>query len=219
MLAAAFISQGTESLRRPMSAADAARPTLAGLRKLPDPLGSWVPGDPETFAKITAATQIGGGLLLATGRLPRLASAALAATVLPANLGMHMFWSETDPVSRARKRRDFMVDLSLLGGLIIASADTAGKPSLSWRGRRAVRRVSEAVSQTAGGETVADKVSHGLQASAARGKDLIETAGERSTPVIIAARKRGGEALAASRDLAETLAAEAKTEARRPARR
>lgn len=149
MLAAAFISQGAESLRRPTSAADAARPTLEGLRRLPDPVASRVPENPDTFARITAATQVAGGLLLATGRLPRVASAALAVTVLPANLGSHMFWDDADGVSRARKRRDFMVDLSLLGGLIIATADTAGKPSLSWRGRRAARRTAEALALTA----------------------------------------------------------------------
>lgn len=218
LLAAAFVSQGVEALRRPMSAADAARPTVAGLRKLPDPIGSSVPENPDTLAKVTAATQIGGGLLLATGRLPRLASAALAATVLPANLGTHMFWAEPDPISKARKRRDFMVDLSLLGGLIIASADTAGKPSLGWRGRRAARRLSEAVGLAAGTETVTDKVTHGLQSGAHRGKELVEAAGERSAPLIHTARKRGEEVLEATRERASNLAAEAKSEAKRLAR-
>lgn len=190
MLAAAFISQGAEALRRPTSAADAARPSLAGLRRLPDPLRSRVPDNPDTLAKVTAAAQIGGGLLLATGRLPRLASAALAATVLPANLGMHMFWAEPDNASRARKRRDFMADVSLLGGLIIASADTAGKPSLGWRGRRAARRVSEAVGLAAGADGLTERIGHTLHTGAVRGKDL-----------------------------AGTLAADAKSEARRLARR
>ena len=108
-------------------------------------MGPNVPRDAETFAKITAAVQIGGGILLATGKVPRLASAALAATVIPANVGSHMFWNEVDPELKARKRKDFLTDLSLLGGLIIASADTAGKPSLGWRGRRAAHKVSGAV--------------------------------------------------------------------------
>ena len=107
--------------------------------------------DPETFAQVNAAIQIGGGLLLATGKLPRVASAALAFTVLPANLGAHMFWNEIDPELKARKRQQFLTDLSLLGGLMIASADTAGKPSLGWRGRRAAERISERVSVSAAG--------------------------------------------------------------------
>ena len=137
MLAAAFVGQGIDALRSPKPAADAARPTLEGLQKLPEPVASTVPKNAETFAKATAAVQIAGGLLLATGRVPRLASAVLAATVIPANLGAHMFWNEVDPGRKAAKRRDFLTDISLLGGLIIAAADTAGKPSLGWRGRQA----------------------------------------------------------------------------------
>ena len=188
MLAAVFISQGAEALRRPAAAADAAGPTLAGLRKLPDPVGSRVPDNPDTVARVTAATQVAGGLLLAAGRVPRIASAALAVAELPANLGAHMFWAEPDAVTRSRKRRDFMVDLSLLGGLIIATADTAGKPSLGWRGRRAAKRVTEAVALTAA---------------------------ERSAPLIATARKQAGERVEMTRDRVGSLAEEAKTEARR----
>src|SRR6201999_4496526 len=90
MLSAVFISRGVDALRSPKPAADAARPTLEGLQKLPDPVGSKVPADAETFARINAAIQIGGGVLLATGKVPRLASGALAATVIPGNLGAHM---------------------------------------------------------------------------------------------------------------------------------
>ena len=228
MLAAAFI-RGVDGLRRPSSAADAARPTLEGLRKLPDPVASRVPDNPDTFARVTAATQVAGGLLLATGRLPRLASAELAVTVLPANLGAHMFWDEPDALSRARKPRDFMVDLSLLGGLIIAAVDTAGKPSLSWRGRRAARRLAEAAAVTAGAETLTTKVGHALYTGAARGKELAGTAGERgkelaetaadrSAPLIASARKHGESALETTRERVGTLAAETKREAKRLAK-
>lgn len=222
MLAAAFISQGVDSLRRPMSAADAARPTLVGLRKLPEPVSSRVPESPESFARVTAAAQVGGGLLLASGRLPRLASAMLAATVLPANLGSHMFWSESDPVAKTRQRHEFMIDLSLLGGLMIASVDTAGKPSLGWRGRRAARRVSEAV--TAGltkpaTDGVAEKVTHGLHAGAQRGHELVDVAAERGAPLLEAARKRGEAALEVTRDRGGKLAQQAKTAANSEASR
>lgn len=204
MLAAVFIGQGFEALRSPKPAAEAARPALEGLQKLPDPVGSGVPRDAETFAKINAAVQIGGGLLLASGRLPRLASAALAGTVIPANLGAHMFWDEPDQQLKAEKRRAFLTDLSLVGGLIIASADTAGKPSLGWRGRRAARKVTEAVSGGLPGSSqglldsdlldkVGPKVGHGLQVGAERGRELAVAAGERTAPLLETALKRGAE--------------------------
>jgi uncharacterized membrane protein YphA (DoxX/SURF4 family) len=200
LLSAAFIGQGIESLLNPKLAAQAAAPTLDGLRALPDSVSSGIPSDPQTFAQINAAVQIGGGLLLATGKAPRVASAALALTVLPANLGAHMFWSESDPQLKAQKRRDFLTDLSLLGGLMIASADTAGKPSLGWRGRRAAERLSERVSSALPGSDAAsdgdfgelgEKIVHGLQVGAERGRELAGTAAEKSAPLAKAARKRG----------------------------
>jgi uncharacterized membrane protein YphA (DoxX/SURF4 family) len=217
MLAAVFIGQGFEALRSPKPAAEAARPALEGLQKLPDPVGSSVPTDPETFARITAAVQIGGGLLLASGRLPRLASAALAGTVIPANLGAHMFWDEPDQQLKSEKRRAFLTDLSLLGGLIIASADTAGKPSLGWRGRRAARKVGDAVSAGLPGSShglldsdlldrVGPKVGHGLQVGAERGRELAVAAGERTAPLLETARKRGVEFAEIARERGAELA-------------
>jgi uncharacterized membrane protein YphA (DoxX/SURF4 family) len=202
LLSVAFIGQGIDALLNPKPAAEAAAPTLDGLRALPDPVGSIVPTDPQTFAQINAAVQIGGGLLLATGKAPRVASAALAFTVLPANLGAHMFWSESDPQLKTEKRKEFLTDLSLLGGLMIASADTAGKPSLGWRGRRAAERLSERVSSALPGSDdtfdadfgeLGEKIVHGLQTGAERGRELASTAAE-------SARVHGGQLADAARE-------------------
>jgi uncharacterized membrane protein YphA (DoxX/SURF4 family) len=198
LLSAVFIGQGVESLLNPKPAAEAAAPAVDGLRALPDPVGSVIPSDPQKFAQINAAVQIGGGLLLASGKAPRMASAALALTVLPANLGAHMFWSESDPQLKAEKRRDFLTDLSLLGGLMIASADTAGKPSLGWRGRRAAERLSERVSSALPGsddafDELGERIVHGLQVGAERGRELASTAAEKSAPYAEAALERGRE--------------------------
>ncbi len=208
LLSAVFVGQGIDSLRNPKPAAEAAAPAVDGLRALPDPLGSSIPSDPQTFAQINAAVQIGGGLLLATGKAPRVASAALAFTVLPANLGAHMVWSESDPQRKAEKRQAFLTDLSLLGGLLIASADTAGKPSLGWRGRRAAERLSERVSSALPGShdgldtdfgELGERIVHGLQVGAERGRELASTAAERGAPYAEAALERG-------RELASTAA-------------
>ena len=45
-----------------------------------------------------------------------------------------MFWNKRIPNARPPSGVSCLTDISLLGGLIIASADTAGKPSLGWRG-------------------------------------------------------------------------------------
>ena len=216
LLSVAFIGQGVDAIRNPKPAADAARPAMEGMRKLPDPVGSNVPSDAETFARINAAAQIGGGLLLATGKLPRLASAALAFTVIPGSLGGHMFWAQPDPARKAEERRAFMTDLSLLGGLIIAAVDTEGKPSLGWRGRRAARKVSEAVTAAlpvgaaSGGaladSALAEKVGHGLQVGAERGREFAHVARERGAELADVARERAPEIAEAARERAAGLA-------------
>jgi uncharacterized membrane protein YphA (DoxX/SURF4 family) len=203
MLSAAFIARGVDALRSPKPAADAARPTLEGLSKLPDPVGTNVPSNAETVARVNAAVQIGGGLLLASGKLPRLASAALAFSVVPGSLGGHTFWNETDPQRKADERRAFLTDISLIGGLIIAAVDTEGKPSLGWRGRRAAHKVSGAVSAAlpvgaaTGGaladSPLAEKVGHGLQVGAERGREFAHVARERAPEFAELARKRGAE--------------------------
>ena len=207
LLSAAFIGQGVETLRNPKPAAEAAKPSIDGLQKLPEPMSSNVPTDAVTFARINAGVQIGGGLLLATGKLPRLASAALAFTVIPGNLGSHMFWNEVDPERKAEARRGFLTDLSLLGGLIIASADTAGRPSLGWRGRRAARKLGDRVSSalpsgSSGSLTdsvLAEKIGHGLQIGAERGRELAHVAGERGAELAEVGKERGAELVEAAR--------------------
>lgn len=207
MLAATFITRGVEALRSPKPAADAARPTLEGLSKLPDPVGPNVPTNAETVAKVTAGVQIGAGLLLAAGRLPRISSAALAVSVVPGSLGAHAFWNETDPIRKAAERRALFTDVGLIGGLIIASVDTEGKPSLGWRGRRAARKVSERVSGalpsgTDSGSALIDSelvdrvgqgLQSGLQVGAERGRELAHVALERGSELADVARERGTE--------------------------
>jgi uncharacterized membrane protein YphA (DoxX/SURF4 family) len=202
LLSAVFIGQGVETLRNPSVTLEATEPTVAALRSLPEPYGDKVPSNPETVARINAAVQVSGGLLLATGKLPRIASAALAITVIPGSLGGHLFWTEKDPQRKTEQRRALLTDLSLLGGLIIAAADTAGKPSLGWRGRRAASRLSEAVTSaiplTGSDDSVfdselAERIAHGLHAGAERSRELASAAAERSAPVVEAARKRGEE--------------------------
>jgi uncharacterized membrane protein YphA (DoxX/SURF4 family) len=224
LLSAVFIGQGVETLRNPTVTLEATEPTIAALRTLPEPVGDKIPSNPETAARINAAVQVGGGLLLATGKLPRIASAALAFTVIPGSLGAHLFWNESDPERKAQKRHDLLTDLSLLGGLIIAAADTAGKPSLGWRGRQAAGRISEAVSAalpldssdgTFLDSELAERIGHGLQVGAERGRELATTAAERSGPLVEAARKRGGELVSTAGEKSAPVVEAARKRARK----
>jgi uncharacterized membrane protein YphA (DoxX/SURF4 family) len=216
MLSAVFIGRGVDVLRSPKPAADAARPTLEGLSKLPEPVGPNIPSNAETVARINGALQIGGGLLLATGKLPRVASAALALSVVPGSLGGHMFWNETDPQRKADERRAFLTDVSLIGGLIIAAVDTEGRPSLGWRGRRAAHKVSEAVTAalpvgaaatgSLADSPLAEKLGHGLHVGAERGRELAHVARERGAELAEVAHERGAELAEVAHELGAELA-------------
>jgi uncharacterized membrane protein YphA (DoxX/SURF4 family) len=106
-----------------------------------------IPTDPETMVRVNGAAQLVGGLLLATGHLTRPAAALLAGTLVPTTIAGHPFWAVDDPAQRATHQVHFMKNLGLFGGLLLAAADTQGRPGLGWRtshavddGRRRVRR-------------------------------------------------------------------------------
>ncbi|MEE1754608.1 DoxX family protein [Streptomyces sp. SP18CS02] len=134
LLASVFVTGGFQVLRHPRAVAPAAAPVaLPVASRIP-----LLPEDPEQLARISGAVQTGAGVLLTLGRLPRLSAFALAATLVPTTLAGHRYWTVEDPQERARQRVHFYKNLSLLGGLLIAVADTHGKPSLARRSRRAV---------------------------------------------------------------------------------
>ena len=91
------------------------------------------------MVRINGAAQVGAGLLLATGRAPRLSSTVLAATLVPTTAAGHRFWEESDPAVRANQKIHFFKNVSMLGGLLIAAVDTEGQPGVAWRARRAAK--------------------------------------------------------------------------------
>jgi uncharacterized membrane protein YphA (DoxX/SURF4 family) len=83
--------------------------------------------------------QIGAGLALATGRLPRLSAAVLAGSLIPTTAAGHRFWEHDDDATRTQQRLHFFKNVSLIGGLIIAAGDTEGRPGVAWRARHAAK--------------------------------------------------------------------------------
>jgi putative oxidoreductase len=138
LLAASFVSGGVETLRHPgprVEKAEAVAPQIA--ERLP------LPNETDQLVKINAAVQVGAGVLLALGRLPRLAAAALAASLVPTTLAGHRFWEEEDATRRAQQQIHFLKNVGLLGGLLLAVLDTEGAPSLGWRAKRTAQRVRD----------------------------------------------------------------------------
>lgn len=143
MLAGIFISGGLAQVREPESKAPMAEAVTTPARKL----APWLPEDTATLVRINGAVQLGAGSLLALGKLPRISALALAATLVPTTAAGHRFWDQPDEQSTAMHRTQFLKNLGLLGGLLLAAVDTGGDPSLAWRARHAakdVRRVTAA---------------------------------------------------------------------------
>ena len=65
---------------------------------------------------------------------------ALAASIVPTTVVGHAFW-EYDGEDRVAQEQHFLKNLGLLGGLILATVDTEGKPGVAWRARRAAKDV------------------------------------------------------------------------------
>jgi len=135
MLASIFIIQGFDTVRRPERVAAEAEPVARPLaERVP-----MVPDQTEQAVRINGAVQLAAGALLALGWWPRLAASAIAATLVPTTAAGHRFWEVQDDQERAQQRIHFLKNAAMFGGLLLAAADTAGNPSLAWRGRNAAR--------------------------------------------------------------------------------
>lgn len=209
LLATTFVAGGVNGLMNPKPRAEAAT-ALAdrGRSGLPDALAAKVPEDPSRFVQINAVAQIAGGLLLASGRAPRPAAFVLAATVVPGTVTEQDFWAENDPDRKAAKRAGFLKDLGLLGGLLIAAADTEGRPSLGWRARRALSRQEPKVAAEGAALVGAAKVhsAHLAEVAHDRGAQLADIARERGPQLAEAAQERGSHLAEIARERGPQLA-------------
>ena len=120
MLASMFVVGGIEALRNASSLAAKAAPVTDKITPLAEKAAPQapIPTDPATLVRINGAAQIGAGLLLATGRAPRLSSTVLAASLVPTTAAGHRFWEESDPATRANQRIHFFKNVSMFGGLL-----------------------------------------------------------------------------------------------------
>lgn len=131
LLSSIFIFGGYNALRYASAHKDAAEPVI---KRLAAPLG--LPEDSELLVRVNGAAMVGGGVLVATGKAPRLGSLVLLGSIIPTTL-THQWWDESDPQKKQGEQVQFFKNLSLLGGLLLAAADTEGKPGLTYRAKQA----------------------------------------------------------------------------------
>jgi putative oxidoreductase len=144
MLASMFLVGGIDTLRHPQPKVQAAE--SLGLQE-----------NTEQVVKANAAAQIVAGLAFATNRLPRLSALILAGSLVPTTAAGHRFWEYGDPAQRADQTQHFVKNLSMLGGLLLASVDTEGKESVARRTKRVSRSAARKTAKRSAKATAAQR--------------------------------------------------------------
>jgi|GEM_PF-252847 uncharacterized membrane protein YphA (DoxX/SURF4 family) len=229
MMSSYFVYSGIRAIRKPEEFVADAQPLTdrlvpAAKRYAPDEVADFIPEDTATLVRINGAVQVAGGLALATGKGRRLGAGLLALSLVPTTIARHPFWSKTDPDERVHERQQFVKNIGLLGGVIIASRDTEGKPGLVWRAnegrelaakrtRKAKKAAKKALKQNRGKDTAA-AIGTGLSAVSgvlgeaveevvAEGRKARKQAAKRAKEARREAAKRAEEAQKAARKSAK----------------
>lgn len=131
MLAAYFIADGVDAVRQPDSHVERFQRVQPLLERagVPPVLSS----DARMLARLSGAVSTIAGLCLATGRRPRTAALTLAALNIPVTLINNPVWAAGSSGERKEELKGLLRGLGLGGGLLLAAADRAGKPSIGWR--------------------------------------------------------------------------------------
>ena len=138
MLASYFVINGVKAFRHPEELVEAAQPIADAVLPtvnsiLPESVRGYLPEDTTGFVKCTGIAQIAGGLSLATGIARRPGACLLAATMVPHVLASNPLKAKGEERSVAQAQ--LSKNVALLGGVLLASRDTQGKPSLAWKVR------------------------------------------------------------------------------------
>jgi uncharacterized membrane protein YphA (DoxX/SURF4 family) len=227
MLAAVFVSGGLDTLRNPKPRVETAAPIIdKAVEQVKDKVPPQVPTDPEVLVKVNAAAQVAAGVALGLGKFPRLSAFVLAASLAPTTVAGHRFWEHDDTADRAAHRTHFLKNLGLIGGLLIAAADTHGKPSLSWRARHATDALAGAVQGTVQGaagavqgtvQGAAGAVQGAAKSAGGSAKDVAKSARGSAKDVAKTARGTAKDAAKTARGAAKSVESTAKSLRKRSA--
>ncbi len=130
LLAAWFVTEGVDAVRRPAEHAERMREAWHRLDARVEGLPEVPPPDVlRTVVRAHGAATAAAGLMLALGKTPRLSALALAVLTVPV--------AASDTPSRAHltsaTARPLVRDLGMIGGALLAAADLGGRPSVAWR--------------------------------------------------------------------------------------
>ena len=127
MLASMFVAGGANALRNPQPLVPAAKSVTDTIQPVVNDAApdrqSLLPEDTTQIVRINGGVQVVAGLALAAGRFPRLAALVLAGTLVPTTVAGHPFWDERDPARKSEQLNHFLKNVSMAGGLLMATLD------------------------------------------------------------------------------------------------
>ncbi len=138
LLSSMFVYGGVNAIRNAKTMAPRAQPVADFLQKT----APNVTVTPTNLVRATGAFHVAAATALATGHVPRTSAFLLAGTLVPTTAASHQFWNQTDPAARKNQMVHFLKNLSMMGGLLMATLDP--DPHKKFIGRRAKDRVVEA---------------------------------------------------------------------------
>ena len=119
LLASMFFYGGVDAILNAKTMAPKAEPAADLLHRMaPD-----VKVSPATLVRANGALHVAAATAVATGHVPRISSFVLAGSLVPTTAMTHQFWNESDPVARKNQRIHFLKNLSVIGGLLMATLD------------------------------------------------------------------------------------------------
>ena len=137
LLSSMFVYGGVDAIRNAKVMAPRAQPVADLVQKAaPD-----APLNATNLVRAGGALQVVAATALATGHVPRLSALILAGSLAPTTAVGHQFWNQTDPAARKNQRIHFLKNLSIAGGLLMATLDP--DPHKKFIGRRVKDRVVE----------------------------------------------------------------------------
>jgi uncharacterized membrane protein YphA (DoxX/SURF4 family) len=131
LLASAFIVDGFDAAIRPAGHVARFKKVAPAMERagLPPVLTA----DATMLTRAVGVISALSGLMLATGRNPRSAALTLAVINIPLTVVNNPAWTARSAAERKEQVSGLLRGAGIAGGLLLAAADLAGKPSLSWR--------------------------------------------------------------------------------------
>lgn len=152
LFASYFVVKGTNAALKPDTFVEDAEPVADKLlplvqRSLPASVSSHIPEDTRSLVRLAGAVQAVGGVAMGTGLGRRAGAALVAASMVP-----HVIASIPEKTlpkeDRAGARSVLLRNVALFGGALMASRDTAGRPSIGWRLAQRRRALGESAEDT-----------------------------------------------------------------------